>query len=355
MMTARRWTWRHLLRRGRRWWAGQSRARRIPMLAGGGGLLCALACCALLLPAALNPRRDTAQVAGTPAPTRIAAQIVTATTRPDDTARPQATATRQAATATPRPPTATREPARTSSPAPTLDPIAGDEQTGQVSRVIDGDTIEVTIGTQPYRVRYIGIDAPEAGATCGADATAANVALVSGQTVRLVRDVSQTDRYDRLLRYVYVDDVFINAELIKRGYAEARRYPPDTAQAAALEAVEEQARAAAMACYAQGVFGGASAAAVATPVTRAETIPVAPVVDTPVPVPTVAPEVPTAAPPTAAPPPANCDPSYPDVCIPPAPPDLDCKDIPYRRFRVLPPDPHNFDGSDNDGIGCESD
>jgi len=49
----------------------------------------------------------------------------------------------------------------------------------------------------------------------------------------------------------------------------------------------------------------------------------------------------------------NCDPSYPDVCIPPPPPDLDCKDIPYRNFRVLPPDPHRFD-RDKDGIGCET-
>ncbi len=49
----------------------------------------------------------------------------------------------------------------------------------------------------------------------------------------------------------------------------------------------------------------------------------------------------------------NCDPSYPDVCIPPKPPDLDCKDIPFRHFRVLPPDPHNFDGN-HDGWGCES-
>ncbi|MEG4424939.1 MULTISPECIES: thermonuclease family protein [unclassified Microcoleus] len=48
----------------------------------------------------------------------------------------------------------------------------------------------------------------------------------------------------------------------------------------------------------------------------------------------------------------NCDPSYPDVCIPPAPPDLNCGDISHRRFRVLQPDPHGFD-RDNDGIGCE--
>lgn len=48
----------------------------------------------------------------------------------------------------------------------------------------------------------------------------------------------------------------------------------------------------------------------------------------------------------------NCDPSYPTVCIPPPPPDLDCADIPYTNFTVLPPDPHHFDG-DHDGIGCE--
>jgi hypothetical protein len=53
------------------------------------------------------------------------------------------------------------------------------------------------------------------------------------------------------------------------------------------------------------------------------------------------------------PPAASCDPSYPDVCIPPSPPDLDCGDISYRRFTVLPPDPHRFDG-EGDGVGCES-
>lgn len=74
------------------------------------------------------------------------------------------------------------------------------------------------------------------------------------------------------------------------------------------------------------------------------------------------PDPPTAGPPVIVPPavdppslsPAgNCDPSYPDVCIPPSPPDLDCGDITYRRFQVLPPDPHRFDG-DIDGVGCES-
>lgn len=70
---------------------------------------------------------------------------------------------------------------------------------------------------------------------------------------------------------------------------------------------------------------------------------------------------PTPLPPTAtpAPPPTpqpqaqNCDPSYPTLCLPPNSPDLDCGDIGARRFQVLPPDPHRFDG-DRDGVGCES-
>ena len=48
-----------------------------------------------------------------------------------------------------------------------------------------------------------------------------------------------------------------------------------------------------------------------------------------------------------------CDPSYPDVCIPPYPPDLNCGEISFKNFKVLPPDPHRFDG-DKDGIGCQS-
>jgi micrococcal nuclease len=63
----------------------------------------------------------------------------------------------------------------------------------------------------------------------------------------------------------------------------------------------------------------------------------------------VSPPQPTVAPVSSG----NCDPSYPDVCIPPAPPDLDCKDVPFKRFRVLPPDPHHFD-ADHDRIGCKN-
>ena len=50
---------------------------------------------------------------------------------------------------------------------------------------------------------------------------------------------------------------------------------------------------------------------------------------------------------------SDCDYSYPDVCIPPPPPDLNCDDIPNNTFEVLPPDPHDFD-REEDGLGCET-
>jgi micrococcal nuclease len=194
-----------------------------------------------------------------------------------------------------------------------------------VTQVIDGDTIEVDLGGSVQRVRYIGIDTPEYNQACGTEATNANRQLVGGQRVRLVKDVSETDPYGRLLRYVYVGATFVNEQLVAQGWAEAVTYPPDTQYAAYFDQLEAQARASNRNCYAQGVFD-------------------APPTATPAPIPTDAPP---------PPPPSNCHPAYPTVCIPPPPPDLDCRDIPYRRFTVRAPDPHRFDG-DNDGIGCES-
>jgi endonuclease YncB( thermonuclease family) len=93
-----------------------------------------------------------------------------------------------------------------------------------VTRVIDGDTIDVNINGVVQRVRYIGIDTPEYTSTkeyYGAEATAKNRSLVEGRTVTLVKDVSETDRYDRLLRYVLVGNVFVNYELVRLGFATA--------------------------------------------------------------------------------------------------------------------------------------
>jgi micrococcal nuclease len=75
----------------------------------------------------------------------------------------------------------------------------------------------------------------------GPEATARNSELVYGKTVRLIRDVSETDRYGRLLRYVIAEDVFVNYELVAQGYANAASYPPDIACIPTFQAVEQQA------------------------------------------------------------------------------------------------------------------
>ena len=114
-----------------------------------------------------------------------------------------------------------------------------------VSRVIDGDTFELSDG---QKVRYIGIDSPETkhprkGIECfGQAASDYHRQLVEGRTVKLVKDVSDRDRYGRLLRYVYLDDQFLNEELVRNGYALSSSYPPDVAQQELLRQAEMEAR-----------------------------------------------------------------------------------------------------------------
>jgi micrococcal nuclease len=117
-----------------------------------------------------------------------------------------------------------------------------------VTRVIDGDTIEVNISGTIYKVRYIGIDTPELDdersefRVLAREATKLNIQLVVGETIRLEKDVSETDKYGRLLRYVYVDDVFVNAELVRQGLAWAKTYEPDIKYQDVLEEAEVEAK-----------------------------------------------------------------------------------------------------------------
>ena len=117
---------------------------------------------------------------------------------------------------------------------------------GEVTRVVDGDTIEVRITGRvdgpgagdvriggSYDVRLIGIDTPESvkpnsPVECfGREASAAAKVLLEGSDVRLVKDVEETDRYDRLLRYVYMGQELANARLVVNGYAAAYTYTPN--------------------------------------------------------------------------------------------------------------------------------
>jgi micrococcal nuclease len=109
-------------------------------------------------------------------------------------------------------------------------PAINDEGEYLVERVVDGDTIRLATGDS---VRYIGIDTPETvhpskGVECfGKEASQRNKELVDGRYVRLEADVEDLDRYDRILRYVYVDDVFVNLKLVHDGYAYVSTVPPN--------------------------------------------------------------------------------------------------------------------------------
>lgn len=145
----------------------------------------------------------------------------------------------------------TPEPTSTPSPVPTLAPTPMPGRIrAQVVKVIDGDSIEVEIEGQIFKVRYNGIDAPEVGQPCADEATAKNIELVSGQRVSLVKDVSEVDKYGRLVRYVYVEDLFVNAEMVRQGYAVAFTYPPDVAHADEFMILEAQAQQAGRGCWA---------------------------------------------------------------------------------------------------------
>jgi nuclease-like protein len=146
-------------------------------------------------------------------------------------------------------------------------------------------------------------------------------------------------RYDRLLRYAWLDfgdgeAYLINEAMVRAGYAAFATFPPD------LKYVEEMREAGRFAReHGYGLWSGCQTDA--TGDTN----------DLPAGQGIVRDANASAAPAAQG---GGCDPAYPGVCIAPPPPDLNCGDVPFRRFEVRPPDPHNFDG-DFDGVGCERD
>ncbi len=208
-----------------------------------------------------------------------------------------------------------------SSPSPGRTPSARGGQelharaNALVTRVVDGDTIEVRYRGRTITVRLIGIDTPETVAPgqpveCyGPAASAFTERELEGRRVRLEFDVERIDRYGRTLAYVWRGSELFNETLVRRGYAFVTTYPPNVRYVERFLAAQRAARS-----HERGVWGACVAADDGG---------------------------------------EDCDPAYPDVCILPPPPDLDCADVPYRRFTVRAPDPHHFDG-DHDGLGCET-
>ena len=322
-------------------------------------------------------------------------------------------------------------------------PLPAGAEVVTVVSITDGDTIRVEMSDGMVEpVRLIGVNTPE-GHECWADE--AGMALTSlapiGGEIGMTVDVSERDDFDRLLRYLWVGSMSVNEEMVRRGAAIARRYPPDDAMAERFESAQADAKKGGLGLWAPDACGPAADASLeithiefdapgddnsnlneewiritnngenlvdltgwgirdesasnryvfpvgfslapgesvivhsgcgddfgtalfwcsigsaiwnnggdtgfitdpngnvhhdftyqGTTTSAASTV-------------TTTPTVGIVG--------GACDPSYPDVCIPPAPPDLDCGDIPHKRFKVVGKDPHRFDG-DGDGVGCES-
>jgi micrococcal nuclease len=207
-----------------------------------------------------------------------------------------------------------------------------------VVRVVDGDTIHVEINGVDYALRYIGMDTPEPDAAdptvkAMADAaTRANAALVDDRDVLLETDVSETDRYGRLLRDVWVTDpsgalILVNLVLVDRGFAQVTTFPPDVKYVDLLTRAQASATTAGLGLWA------------------APTVP------------------PKASPkpskrPAAKPTPktlvgSSCHPSY-SPCLPIVA-DLDCPEVRAMGkapVKVKGSDPYRLD-RDHDGLGCE--
>lgn len=316
------------------WWISTFRKQKIVGKLGLASLTLISLCCICTVPIALltpstptpeatliskNPPVETATITIKPTDLPTKTPTITLTLLPSTT--PTVTIT----------PTITSTLLPSSTPTETLTPTPQylnlynclpphTPQYATVTKVTDGDTIEVLLDGTSYHLRYIGVDSPESNQEFGAEAIELNSELVLNQQVTLIKDQNETDSFGRLLRYVLVDNVFVNLEMVRKGYASAKSYPPDTACDTTFSSAQATAQQSSI-----GVW-----APVIVPPVRSNPIDIAPTADSR----------------------ANCDPSYPTVCIPSPPPDLNCGDISYKRFKVLQPDPHNFDGN-KDGVGCE--
>ena len=148
---------------------------------------------------------------------------------------------------------------RAPDPPPTTVTTAPPAGGSVVTRVVDGDTFEVQIDGHTEDVRIIGINSPEWGECLAAEAGRWLRARVGGKAVRLVADETDRDQYGRLLRYVELDGADVGVEIVRAGLAVARRYPPDTARAEALEAAQQEAKAATVGMWRGRVRGGGDA------------------------------------------------------------------------------------------------
>jgi micrococcal nuclease len=301
-------------------------------------------------------------VAATPttsvAPTVVAPPTNTAQPPPTSTVPPTNTAVPPTSTATPRPQIApTRSADRPSPTAVTTTEgwPAGTER-ATVTRVIDGDTIDVRLNNQVVRIRLIGIDTPETvdprtAVQCfGKEASNYATELLSGQTVGLEADSSQGDKdtYGRLLRYIWLTDGrLFNLQTIAAGYAHEYTYRLPYKYQAQFKDAERHAREAAIGLWSPDTCGGNTQASAQVPQTAPQ--PVSP----PQPAPKAQPPAP------AQPPPAQAPAGFNPQAYLGQGDRYNCSDFASQAqaqavLRADPSDPNKLDGTDRDGIACET-
>jgi micrococcal nuclease len=187
------------------------------------------------------------------------------------------TAPAPSSSATHTPSTVSAASAATASAAPLETTLPAGLTEANVTRVVDGDTIHVDIASQDFTVRYIGMNTPETvdpnkPVECfGPEASTRNKQLVTGQTVELEKDVSETDQYGRLLRFVWLPDsshpgqgAMVDALLVQEGYARLDTFPPDVRYEALFAQLQQQAQTART-----GLWGAVCTFATSVPATQA--------------------------------------------------------------------------------------
>lgn len=134
--------------------------------------------------------------------------------------------------------------------------VPADLQVAEVAKIMDGDTIGVYINGEYKKVRFVGINTPEISGDeeiygyASKDYTSS--VIPKGTTIYLSKDVSDTDKYDRLLRLIWlekpdainedtVEQYTLNALLLKEGYAQARKYEPDLTYYSLFKRLNEEA------------------------------------------------------------------------------------------------------------------
>lgn len=214
--------------------------------------------------------------------------------------------------------TAASVPTSATSPRAGSGRIPAGAEPATVTGITDGDTVRVRIHGADEPVRLLEIDAPEVDGGCAADRATAFVTRRApvGTGVWLERDVSDRDRYGRLLRYIWTDGGhLLNAAIVRAGWARAKLYEPDDGRWVQMQRAERAARRAG-----RGIW---SLCADADP---------------------------GGTPPDTGAGTRACDPNY-SGCVPVYPPDVDCDRV-DGPVRVTGADPHNLDGN-HDGMGCE--